>query len=194
MIVKGMKRFLLVAFLLLALFYPPLAAAEKAKAAAQYIPPEPVRSVSPLQIAGVDFLLPGYGTWVQKKNGFAALYFSANIASLSMIYIAWRNWRFYESAYEAAALRQASEPDKLLFQDPSGGSSFYSLQDIKNRAERGQLFFAISIVANLVLRGFSAWHSWSLADEALMKSGPRYEFYPDASGGFKAQGGYYFYF
>lgn len=164
------------------------------KQPARFLPRENTSIASPLQIAGVDFLLPGYGTYVQNKTGYAALYFGSNIASLAAIYVAWRNWRFYESAYQAAAMRQAIEPDKLLFQDPAGGTDFYSLQDIKNRAERGQLFFAISIVANVALRAFSAWHSWSLADEARMQSGPRYEFYPDQSGGVRTQAGYYYYF
>lgn len=171
-----------------------LFAAPENRQPAQFLPRESGPAVSPLQIAGIDFLLPGYGTYVQNKTGYAALYFGSNIASLAAIYVAWRNWRFYESAYQAAATRQAIEPDRLLFQDPAGGTDFYSLQDIKNRAERGQLFFAISIVANIALRAFSAWHSWSLADEARMQSGPRYEFYPDQSGGFRVQGGYYFYF
>lgn len=162
--------------------------------AAQYRPAESRPFISPLNIAAVDFLLPGYGTYIQNKTGYAALYFTTNLASLAAIYMAWRNWRFYESAYQAAAARQAIEPDKLYFQDPTGSTDFYSLQDIKNRAERGQLFFAVSIVANIAVRAFSAWHSWSLADEARAQSGPRYEFYPDASGGFKTQAGYYFYF
>lgn len=172
----------------------PLTAAETTKPAARYLPAENTAFVSPLNIAAVDFLLPGYGTYMQNKTGYAALYFGSNLASLAAIYVAWRNWRFYESAYQAAAARQAIEPDKLYFQDPAGGTDFYSLQDIKNRAERGQLFFAVSIVANIAVRAFSAWHSWSLADEARAHSGPRYEFYPDASGGFKTQAGYYFYF
>ena len=172
----------------------PLAAAETNKTAARYLPAENKTFVSPLNIAAIDFLLPGYGTYMQYKTGYAALYFGGNIASLAAIYVAWRNWRFYESAYQAAAARQALEPDKLFFQDPAGGTDYYSLQDIKNRADRGQLFFAISIVANVAIRAFSAWHSWSLADEARTQSGPRYEFYPDQSGGFKTQAGYYFYF
>jgi len=181
-----------VALLLAALFSPALPVAAE-KSTARFLP-EVRTAVSPLQIAGIDFLLPGYGTFVQNKTGYAALYFTTNLVSLGSIYIAWRNWQFYESAYLAAATRQALEPDKLFFQDPAGGTDFYSLQDIKNRAERGQLFFAVSIVANIALRAFSAWHSWSLADEARTQSGPRYEFYPDQSGGFKTQAGYYFYF
>ncbi len=158
--------------------------------AAQYQPKDQVQPASPLKIAALDFLLPGYGTYTQNKTGFAAAYFSANIANLALIYIAYRNWRFYESAYQAAATRQAMEPDKLFFQDPSGGDSYLSLQDIKNRADRGQLFFALSIIANVAIRSLSAWHSWSLADEAATKSGPRYEFYPDGATGFKSQLGY----
>ena len=134
----------------------PLTAAETNKPAARYMPAENTTHVSPLNIAAVDFLLPGYGTYVQNKTGYAALYFGSNLASLAAIYVAWRNWRFYESAYQAAAARQAIEPDKLYFQDPAGGTDFYSLQDIKNRAERGQLFFAVSIVANIAVRAFSA--------------------------------------
>jgi hypothetical protein len=160
----------------------------------RYVPGDQVQPVSPLKIAAIDFLLPGYGTFTQQKTGFAAAYFSANIANLGLIYMAYRNWRFYESAYQAAAVRQALEPDKLLFQDPAGGDGYLSLQDIRNRAERGQLLFAVSIVANIVIRSFSAWHSWSLADEAVTQAGPRYEFYPEANGGMRAQGGYYFYF
>lgn len=171
-----------------------LFAGTEARPPARFFAPQSGPAVSPLQIAGIDFLLPGYGTFVQNKTGYAAFYFTTNLASLASIYIAWRNWQFYESAYLAAATRQALEPDKLFFQDPAGGTDFYSLQDIKNRAERGQLFFAVSIVANIALRAFSAWHSWSLADEARTQSGPRYEFYPDQSGGVRAQGGYYFYF
>ena len=165
-----------------------------APATAQYIPEDKIQPASPFKIAAIDFLLPGYGTYVQNKTGFAAFYCAANIANLTLIYLAWRNWRFYESAYQAGAVRQASEPDKLYFQDPTGGDAYLSLQDLKNRAERGQLFFAISILANVVLRGVSAYHSWSLADEAATKSGPRYEFYPEPNGGMRAQGGYYLYF
>lgn len=160
---------------------------------AQYAPEEKT-DISPLRIAAIDFLLPGYGTYVQKKTGFAAVYFSANILNLGLIYIAYRNWRFYESAYQAAAIRQKADPDPLQFEDPTGGGGYLSLQDLKNRAERGQLFFAVSIIANVVIRGFSAWHSWSLADETLTKAGPRYEFYPDTGNGFKSQISYQFSF
>lgn len=161
-----------------------------APSAAQFVREDKEQPASPLKLAAIDFLLPGYGTYVQNKIGFAAFYCAANIANLTLVYLAWRNWRFYESAYQAAVTRQASEPDKLYFQDPTGGDSYLSLQDIRNRAERGQLFFAISILANVVLRGVSAYHSWSLADEAATKSGPRYEFYPDGANGFKSQLGY----
>ena len=186
-------RLSLFALLLAAMSSSALPAAAD-KSAAHFRPEARTAAASPLQIAGIDFLLPGYGTFVQNKTGYAALYFTTNLASLASIYIAWRNWQFYESAYQAAATRQAIEPDRLLFQDPAGGTDFYSLQDIKNRAERGQLFFAVSVLANVALRAFSAWHSWSLADEARTQSGPRYEFYPDQPGGFKTQAGYYFYF
>jgi hypothetical protein len=162
--------------------------------AAKYIPQDQAQPVSPLKVAAFDFLLPGYGTYTQGQTGFAAAYFSANITNLVLIYVAYRNWRFYESAYRAAAVRQALEPDKLSFQDPAGGDGYMSLQDIKNRAERGQLFFALSIIVNVAIRGVSAWHSWSLADEAVTKAGPRYEFYPEANGGMRAQAGYYFNF
>ncbi len=187
-------RGMLHSFLLAVTVASSLHAATSTQAASRYLPPENKTFQSPLNLAAIDFLLPGYGTYVQHKTGYAALYFGSNLASLAAIYVAWRNWRFYESAYQAALSRQAIEPDRLLFQDPAGGTDFYSLQDIKNRAERGQLFFAISIVANVAIRAFSAWHSWSLADEARTQSGPRYEFYPDQSGGIKTQAGYYFYF
>lgn len=157
----------------------------------RFLPSEPKTTDSALRIATIDFLLPGYGTYVQNQNGFAAIYFGANIASLASIYVAWRNWRFYESAYVAAGIRQASEPDRLLFQDPTGGSDYLSLQDIKNRAERGQLFFAIAITANIALRFFSAYHSWSLADETATQTGPRYEFYPDERGGLRSETSYF---
>ena len=74
------------------------------------------------------------------------------------------------------------------------GSDFLTLQDIKNRADRGQLFFAVSVVANVALRFLSATHTWSLADAAKRRSGPRYEIYPDTAGGMRAAGMYSFYF
>lgn len=177
-------------FLLMAALCTPLAAVPAAK----YIPSDAVQPTAPWKIAAVDFLLPGYGTFAQNKTAYAAVYFSANLASLSVIYLTYRNWRFYESAYQAAAVRQASEPDLLHFQNPTGGGDYLTLQDIKNRAERGQLFFALSIVANIALRVFSAAHTWSLADESATKAGPRYEFYPEPAGGMRAQAGYYFYY
>jgi hypothetical protein len=160
----------------------------------RFVPADATQPTNPWKITAIDFALPGYGTYVQNRTGFAAFYFSTNLVNLGLIYVAYRNWRFYESAYAAANLRQASAQDPLQFENPAGGGDYLSLQDIKNRAERGQLIFAISIVANLVLRGFSAWHTWSLADEARVHSGPRYEFYPEANGGMRTAGSYNFYF
>lgn len=161
---------------------------------ARFAPADHEQPASPLRLAAIDFLLPGYGTFTQNQNGYAAFYFTSNVVNLSLVYLAYRNWRFYESAYQAANLRQASEPDMLYFRDPTGGSDYLSLQDIRNRAERGQLFFAVSIAANIALRFFSAAHTYNLAAEARRQSGPRYEFFPDAAGGLQARGGYYFYF
>lgn len=160
---------------------------------ARFVAADAEQPRSPARLAAIDFLLPGYGTFTQNQPYFAAAYFGANIANLGLMYIAYRNWRFYESAYEAAALRQAQEPDKLYFADPTGGSDYLSLQDIKNRAERGQLFFALSVIGNIVIRSLSAAHTWYLADEARTRAGPRYEFYPEA-GGMRAQAGYFFQF
>lgn len=178
-------------------FLPLLVAATLMRASSSvsgFVPEDKIQPASPLKIAALDFLLPGYGTYTQNKTGFAAAYFSANIVNLALIYVAYRNWRFYESAYAAAAVRQSGEPDKLMFQDPTGGDGFLSLQDIKNRAERGQLFFAVSIVANIALRSFSAWHSWSLADEAQTKAGPRYEFFPESGNGYRVTSSYQVFF
>lgn len=160
----------------------------------QFVPADRVQPPPAWQLAAVDFLLPGYGTLRQKEVGYAALYFSGNLVNLSLIYLTWRNWQFYESAYAAAAARQALEPDPLLFSDPTGSGDYLSLQDIRNRAERGQLFFTISIVMNVALRFLSAAHTWHLADVARERAGPRYEFYPDAGGGLQARGSYYWRF
>ncbi|HNN00954.1 MAG TPA: hypothetical protein PKG67_10890 [Turneriella sp.] len=171
-----------------------LAGPVTAAAPARFVPPEAAQPAPAWQLAAADFLLPGYGTFRHGETGYAAFYFTSNLVNLSLVYLAWRNWRFYESAYDAASVRQATEPDTLYFRDPTGGSDYLSLQDIRNRAERGQLFFAISIAANVALRLLSATHTWNLADAARRQAGPRYEFYPDAAGGFQARGGYYFYF
>lgn len=149
---------------------------------------------SPLKLAAIDFLLPGYGTFTQNQAPYAIIYFSTNILNLGLAYLAYRNWRFYESAYQAAQVRQASEPDKLYFQNPTGSGDYLSLQDLKNRAERGQLFFAVSIAANVVLRLFSTGHTWILADEALTRAGPRYEFYGEERGGMRTAASYQYYF
>lgn len=160
-----------------------------------FLPADMEQPRSPLRLAAVDFLLPGYGTYTQNQSTYAAVYFSTNLLNLGLVYLAYRNWRFYESAYQAAAIRQASEPDKLYFENPTGGGGDYlSLQDIKNRAERGQLFFFVSIAANVVLRLVSAGHTWILADEAMSKAGPRYEFYPEERGGMRTAASYQYYF
>ncbi|AFM11028.1 hypothetical protein [Turneriella parva] len=169
-------------------------AAPPEAARARFVPADSVQPAAPLQMAAIDFLLPGYGMYRHNETGYAALYFSSNLVNLGLIYVAYRNWQFYESAYVAAELRQRSEPDPLQFADPAGGSDYLSLQDIKNRAERGQLFFAVSIVTNVALRFLSATHTWSLADAAKRRSGPRYEMFPDATGGLRAAGMYSFYF
>lgn len=161
---------------------------------ARFVAAESVQPTPAWQLAAVDFLLPGYGTLRQNETGYAALYFSSNLVNLSLIYLTWRNWQFYESAYAAAAARQAIEPDPLYFRDPTGGSDYLSLQDIRNRAERGQLFFTVSIVINVALRFLSAAHTWHLADIAHKRAGPRYEFYPDAGGQFQARGSYHWRF
>lgn len=171
-----------------------LAGSAAVAAPSRFVNADAVQPAPAWQLAAVDFLLPGYGTFRHGQTGYAAFYFTSNLVNLSLVYLAWRNWRFYESAYDAAFVRQASEPDNLYFRDPTGGSDYLSLQDIRNRAERGQLFFAVSIAANVALRLLSATHTWTLADAARQKAGPRYEFYPDAGGGFQARGGYYFYF
>ncbi|GAB4438077.1 MAG: hypothetical protein OHK0011_20960 [Turneriella sp.] len=180
----------LVCLLLLASLAGPASAVRPSR----FVAADAVQPPPGWQLAAVDFLLPGYGTFRQGQTGYAALYFTSNLVNLSLVYLAWRNWRFYESAYDAASVRQATEPDTLYFRDPTGGSDYLSLQDIRNRAERGQLFFAVSIAANIALRFLSATHTWTLADTARRQAGPRYEFYPDASGGFQARGGYYFSF
>lgn len=161
----------------------------------RFSPPDAAQPPSPVKLAAIDFLLPGYGTYMQNQTTYAAIYFGTNILNLGLAYLAYRNWRFYESAYQAAQARQALEPDKLYFENPAGGSGDYlSLQDIKNRAERGQLFFAVSLAANLALRLFSAGHTWLIADEAVSKAGPRYEFYPEERGGMRTGLSYQFYF
>lgn len=171
-----------------------ISAAGPETAHARFVPPDSIQPVAPLKLAAIDFLLPGYGMYRQNEPGYAAAYFSTNLVNLGLIYVAYRNWRFYESAFRAAELRQSQEADPLQFADPAGGSDFLTLQDIKNRADRGQLFFAVSVVANVALRFLSATHTWSLADAAKRRSGPRYEIYPDTAGGLRAAGMYSFYF
>jgi len=171
-----------------------ISAAGAETARARFVPADTVQPAAPLKLAAIDFFLPGYGMYVQNEPAYAAAYFSTNLVNLGLIYIAYRNWRFYESAFRAADLRQSQEADPLQFADPAGGSDFLTLQDIKNRADRGQLFFAVSIVANVALRFLSATHTWSLADEAKRRSGPRYEMFPDAAGGMRSVAMYSFYF
>ena len=168
------------------------AAAEGARA--RFVPADSVQPAAPLQLAAIDFFLPGYGMYRHNETGYAAAYFSTNLVNLGLIYVAYRNWQFYESAFRAAELRQSQEADPLQFADPTGGSDFLTLQDIKNRADRGQLFFAVSVVANVALRFLSASHTWYLADEMKRRSGPRYEMFPDAAGGMRAAGMYSYYF
>ncbi len=167
---------------------------ETAAPRARFLPADTIQPVAPLQLAAMDFFLPGYGMYRQNETGYAALYFTTNLVNLGLIYVSYRNWQFYESAYVAAELRQRSEPDPLQFADPTGGSDYLSLQDIKNRAERGQLFFAVSIVTNIALRFLSATHTWSLADAAKRRAGPRYEMLPEAPGGMRAVAEYSFCF
>lgn len=168
--------------------------ADSGRVTARFLPADTVQPTAPLQLAAIDFLLPGYGMYRQNETGYAAAYFTTNLVNLGLIYVAYRNWQFYESAFRAAQIRQSTEPDPLQFSDPTGGSDYLTLQDIKNRAERGQLFFAVTIVANVALRFLSAGHTWSLADETKRRSGPRYEFYPDATGGMRSVGMYSYYF
>ncbi len=168
--------------------------AETGRAKARFFPADAIQPTPPLQLAAIDFLLPGYGMYRQNETGYAAAYFATNLVNLGLMYVAYRNWQFYESAFRAAELRQSTEPDPLQFADPSGGTDYLTLQDIKNRAERGQLFFAVSVVANVALRFLSAGHTWSMADETKRRAGPRYEFYPDAAGGMRSVGMYSFYF
>ncbi len=160
----------------------------------RFVQAEKIQPTAPWKSASLDFILPGYGSFVHKNYISASLYFAGNLATLASTYIAYRNWRFYDSAYRAASLRQATEPDALLFKDPAGSNDFLSLQDIRNRSERGQLFFALSIVANIVIRCFSAAETWSLSAHEVERTGPHYEIFYDALGAMNAQGSYRFVF
>ncbi|MBV6492915.1 MAG: hypothetical protein LDLANPLL_00920 [Turneriella sp.] len=155
--------------------------------------PKPDSHSSPITLATIDFLLPGYGMYVQNEKWTGALYFGLNIISLGSIYFAYRHWRYSESVYQAGAWRQRQEMDHIYLEDPTG-SGYASLQELENRAGRAQLFFAVSILANVVLRSLSAYHSWLHATELHEQNGPRYEFYPDAQGKFTGRVGYSFQF
>ncbi|MBS0619094.1 MAG: hypothetical protein JSR44_12955 [Spirochaetes bacterium] len=148
--------------------------------AARFIPADTDEIISPLKLTAIDFLLPGYGTWQQNEKTFAAVYFGGNILNLGLIYLAYLNYSASESAYQSALTQQTA----------SGAD----LQILKNLADRGQLFLSVAIVVNVVLRFFSAYHTYSLAAAKVVQSGPRYEFYPEANGGTRAQAGYYFNF
>jgi len=147
---------------------------------ARFLPADTGETISPLKLTAIDFLLPGYGTWQQNQKAFAAVYFGGNILNLGFIYLAYLNYSASESAYQSALTQQTA----------SGAD----LQNLKNLADRGQLFFSVAIVVNVVLRFFSAYHTYGLVAEAAAQSGPRYEFYPEVNGGTRAQAGYYFHF
>jgi len=183
-----------IALLLTLTIQIPFAVGAEPARAARFVPPDSAPSRSPLQLAAIDFLIPGYGTFTQDKTLYATIYCGTNVVTIGLAYLAYRNWQYYESAYQAALVRQSTEPDALYFADPTGGDAYLSLQDIRNRSERGQLFFAVSIIANVALRLFSATHTWLLADEARTKSGPRYEFYSDEKNGYRITTGYQFVF
>lgn len=176
------------AFIVLALLFAPLSIKSAAKV--RFAEAGKEQPTSPWKSASLDFILPGYGSFVHKNYIGASLYFTANLATLASTYMAYRNWRFYDSAYRAAAQRQAAEPDALLFKDPAGSNDFLSLQDIRNRSERGQLFFTLSVVVNIVIRCFSAAETWSLSAHEVERAGPHYEVFYDALGAMNAQGSY----
>ncbi len=123
-----------------------------------------------------DFLVPGYGMWMQKEYAWGGFYSISKLGLWYMIAYTYNQYRFYDSVAGAAYTAQSGQPGILYFEHPRKSGSFYSVQDYRNKSDYFFLFLIYSVLAQTSLHIISYYHSQSLWELKNRKNQPMYRF------------------
>lgn len=116
-------------------------------------------SVTSLNPAYLDLLVPGYGMFSQREYVWGSVYASLKITGGVLIFFAVKNYAYWNSAWVSARNRQAREPDPLLFSDPRNNGDYLTAQEIQNKSDAAFLNIIYASLFEAAFYAVSFWHS-----------------------------------
>ena len=129
-------------------------------------------NLSPLEIVGLDIMIPGYGMYKLKKYFWGIGYGGAKLLGFVFIYLSVANYQYWHPL-EQSLVNERSLGDQETFELP-GKSGRFSAQEIKGNYEKAILWIIMASAYQFLAYGLSAWHTYLEALDQLKKEGPFY--------------------
>ncbi|MCB1201315.1 MAG: hypothetical protein KDK41_11780 [Leptospiraceae bacterium] len=134
------------------------------------------------KVTAYDLLIPGYGAFYYGKPYWGAAYATGKLAGAAMIFMAVRNYNYWQSVQTAAsrvpgAVLGAGETSPAVFlANPANSDQYLSPREIQNKVDEAFLLILYASLFEVAVYGFSAWHTWDLGTTQALKNGPLYRF------------------
>lgn len=124
---------------------------------AKYTPQES-KQIPYWQLAGADFLVPGFGAFYYDRPYWAVFYATAKLGSLYLAYSALNNYSYWNSLNTAAQNRQATESAPLRFLAADGKG--YTATQVFNKKNETVVQISIASLLLSIAYGTSLVHSY----------------------------------
>ena len=130
-------------------------------------------NLSPLEIVGLDILIPGYGMYKLKKHFWGIGYGGAKLLGFAFIYLSIANYQYWHPL-EQSLVNERSLNSQETFTLP-GRSERFSAKEIKGSYEKAILWIIMASTYQFLVYGLSAWHTYLEALTQLEREGPFYK-------------------
>lgn len=139
-----------------------------------YIPMDHYEKQSPLSIAYMDLLIPGYGMYQLERYYWALSYASLKLMGAALIFFSVQNYLFWKpiaNQFATDELLSSSEPISL-----DNGNIYMKPLDIRNTSDTALLWLTFSVIFEVLVYGISFWHTLNFASYGTY-DGKEEEFY-----------------
>ena len=127
-------------------------------------------NLSPLEIVGLDALIPGYGMYRLKKYFWSIGYGGTKLLGFIFIYLSIVNYQYWHPL-ERSLVNEQSLSSQETFELPDKSGRF-SAQQIKGNYEKAILWIIMASTYQLLIYGLSAWHTYLEGLESTRKRRP----------------------
>ena len=139
----------------------------------QYLIQPDADNLSPLEVTGLDVLIPGYGMFMLDKYLWGFVYGGAKLLGFVFIYLSVSSYQFWRPL-EQSLVNEQSLVSGQTFELP-GKSDRFSAQKIKDNYAKALLWVIMAATYQVLAYGISSWHTYLEALDQYKKEGPFYK-------------------